>query len=208
MKTRFSIVLGIIVLVATSAFAQERTRLEASADFSYLHFVPQNNNIVQPFNLWGGGGSAVYYIFGRLGIKADLQGYASTTHSFAFAPGSLVCPAGCTGRASGNMFTYAFGPQFKVRIGPIEPFVEALGGGAHSNFYGNVFSNIGIRGTSPSNNAGLFIIGGGLDIKISHHFTVRPGEVDYVLTRFGNNFTLGNNNQSNVRYLAGAVFRF
>jgi hypothetical protein len=29
-----------------------------------------------------------------------------------------------------------------------------------------------------------------------------------VLTRFGNNFTGGNNNQSNFRYQAGVVFSF
>jgi hypothetical protein len=199
------------MLVATSAFAQETSKLEASVDFSYLHFVPQNNHIVQPFNVWGGGASAVYYLGGHLGIKADLQGYASTQQGFSFGPGSAFCPTGCSGRVEGNMFTYAFGPQFKFRVGRIEPFVEALGGGAHSNLYGSALRNCTgctTIGRSPSNNAALFIVGGGIDINLSSHITVRPGEVDYVLTRFGSAFTFGNNNQSNVRYLAGMVFRF
>jgi hypothetical protein len=211
MKTRLLTVLGIIVLVASSAFAQENSKVEASVDFSYFHFVPQNNHIVQPFNVWGGGGSLVYYL-GRLGIKADLQGYASTTQTFSFPSGSAFCPTGCSGKAQGNMFTYAFGPQFKIFRGHrIEPFVEALGGGAHTNLYGSALRNCTGCTTiarSPSNNAALFMIGGGIDFKLSPHITVRPGEVDYVLTRFGSAFTQGNNNQSNVRYLAGAVFRF
>jgi outer membrane protein OmpA-like peptidoglycan-associated protein len=33
-------------------------------------------------------------------------------------------------------------------------------------------------------------------------------QFDYLLTRFGNAFTAGNNNQSNFRYQAGVVFRF
>jgi len=35
-----------------------------------------------------------------------------------------------------------------------------------------------------------------------------PVQVDYVLTRFGNGFTSGNQNQSNFRYQAGIQFRF
>ena len=210
MKTRCATLFGIIMLVATSAFAQENSKLEASVDFSYMHFVPQNNHIVQPFNLWGGGGSLVYY-FGRLGIKADLQGYATTTQRFAFGSGSSFCPTVCTGNAQANLFTYAFGPQYKFHVGRIEPFVEALGGGAHSNLFGNALRNCTgctIIGRSPSNNAALFIVGGGIDINLTSHITVRPGEVDYVLTRFGSAFTQGNNNQSNIRYQAGIVLRF
>lgn len=95
-------------------------------------------------------------------------------------------------------------------MGRIEPFVEALGGGAHSNFYGNVFHNCTgcFVSRNPSNDAGMFIVGGGIDVEISPRISVRPGEVDYVLTRYGNDFTRGNNNQSNVRYQAGIVFRF
>ena len=211
MKTRCAILLGIIMLVSTSAFAQETSRLEASVDFSYLHFVPQNNNLVQPFNAWGGGGSAVYYLLHHLGIKADLQGYATTTQNFRLAPGTAFCPTGCSGRAQANLFTYAFGPQFKFHMGRIAPFVEALGGGAHSNLFGNALRNCTgctIVGRNPSNNAGLFIVGGGIDINLTSRIAVRAGEVDYVLTRFGSAFTFGNNNQSNIRYLGGMTFRF
>ena len=52
------------------------------------------------------------------------------------------------------------------------------------------------------------MIGGGLDIPLSHSIAFRPVQVDYVLTRFGNGFTAGNQNQSNFRYQAGIQFRF
>jgi hypothetical protein len=210
MKIKYAIVLGIMILVGTSTFAQESQRGEVALDFSYIHFVPQNNNTINSVNLWGGGGSAVYYFFGGLGIKGEFEGYGAATRGFAFAPGSAICPAGCAGRASGDLFTYNVGPTLKLQRGHIQPFVEALFGGAHSNFYGSLFHNcVGcVVSKSPSNNAFDFIIGGGIDIKISQHFEVRPAEVDYLLTRFGNNFTAGNNNQSNFRYQAGVVFRF
>jgi hypothetical protein len=210
MKAKSAIVLGIMMLVGTSAFAQENSKGEVSLDFSYVHFVPQNNRIVSSANLYGGGGAGVYYFLGGLGIKGEFEGYGSSTKTFVFPAGSIVCPRGCAATASGNLFTYNVGPQIKFHRGPISPFVEALFGGAHSNFYGNVFHNcIGcVISKSPSNNAFDFIIGGGIDFKIGQRFAVRPVEVDYLLTRFGNNFTQGNNNQSNFRYQAGVVFRF
>ena len=86
-------------------------------------------------------------------------------------------------------------------------------GGAHSNVNGNLVQACGVDCTfntsrSPSNNAFDFIIGGGIDIPVTHVIAIRPVELDYVLTRFGNSFTAGNNNQSNFRYQAGVVFRF
>ena len=37
---------------------------------------------------------------------------------------------------------------------------------------------------------------------------IQPAQVDYVLTRFGDGLTKGNQNQSNLRYNGGLVFRF
>src|SRR5215472_13778446 len=61
---------------------------------------------------------------------------------------------------------------------------------------------------TPSNNAWDFVIGGGLDIPLSKNFSIRPAQFDFVLTRFGNGFTGGNNNQSNFRYNGGVVIRW
>jgi hypothetical protein len=53
-----------------------------------------------------------------------------------------------------------------------------------------------------------FLIGGGIDIPVTPKIAIRPVQFDYLLTRFGNAFTAGNNNQSNFRYQAGVQFRF
>jgi hypothetical protein len=102
------------------------------------------------------------------------------------------------------------GPVFKLRTPHVQPFVEAMFGGAHSNVNGNLEKDctgcVVVR--SPSNNAFDFILGGGIDIPITKSISVRPVELDFVLTRFGNAFTKGNNNQSNLRYQAGVVFSF
>jgi opacity protein-like surface antigen len=99
----------------------------------------------------------------------------------------------------------------KFRTTHVEPFVETLFGGAHSNFYGNLYKNCpgcAVATKSPSNNAFDFLIGGGVDIPVNSKIAIRAGQFDYLLTRFGNDFTKGNNNQSNFRFQAGVQFRF
>ena len=211
MKLKRAVFLGCILLFGSVAFAQDPPRIEVPLDYSYMRFNPENSNIVSSFSLNGGGGGAAFYITRFLGIEADLQGYGSTTKSFTFPPGRVTaCPGGCTVTAQGNLFTYNIGPIVKLRTPHFEPFVEALFGGAHSNVFGNLYHNcVGcIISKSPSNNAFDFIIGGGIDIPFHEHIAFRPIQVDYVLTRFGNAFTAGNQNQSNFRYVGGVVFRF
>ena len=100
-------------------------------------------------------------------------------------------------------------PVVKFRAEKFEPFAEVLFGGAHSSFYGNLCKQLATCvDNNPSNNAFDFVLGGGLDIPLSHSIAFRPVQVDYVLTRFGNGFTSGNQNQSNFRYQAGIQFRF
>jgi hypothetical protein len=215
MKIRAAILSVIVLLFGTMAFAQDNPKAEILFDYSYIHANPQNNNIIQPFSLNGGGGGAAFYFNRHIGIEFEFEGYGSDTHSFTIPAGNAACPGAtnCLITAQGNLFTYNIGPIIKARKKHFEPFVEALFGGAHSNFYGNLFSDCNtITGCvaaskSPSNNAFDFIIGGGIDIPLTKHFTIRPIQADYLLTRFGNGFTGGNNNQSNFRYQAGILFR-
>lgn len=109
-----------------------------------------------------------------------------------------------------NLFTYNVGPVVKFRTPHVQPFVEAMFGGAHSNVDANLMKDCTgcVILKSPSNNAFDFILGGGIDIPITKSISFRPVELDFVLTRFGNAFTNSNNNQSNLRYQAGLAFNF
>ena len=204
--------LGIVLLSGTAALAQDHPRVEVPLNYSYMRFNPENSNIVSAFSLNGGGGGVTVYVTHSFGISAEFSGYSSLTKTFVFpqTPNS-PCPLGCTVTADGNLFTYNVGPVFKHRSQHFEPFVEALFGGAHSNTYQNLFKacqNICTTTNNPSNNAFDFVIGGGLDIPVGHSIAIRPAQVDFVLTRFGNSFTKGNQNQSNFRYNGGIVIRF
>jgi hypothetical protein len=196
MKKAFLI--GFVLLFGSAAFAQSDTKMEVSANYSYMRFNPQNSNIISSFSLNGGGGAFSYFFTDMIGIKAEFEGYGSTTRTLV-ATGTNV---------QANLFTYNVGPVIKYRQGKFQPFGEVLFGGAHSNAYVNLCNASGGCIGSPSNNAFDFIIGGGLDIPVTKSISIRPAEVDFVLTRFGNNFTGGNNNQSNFRYQAGVVFSF
>src|SRR5271157_4184755 len=212
MKIRGVLILGIVLLFGSAAFAQDDHKIEVTGNYSYIHANPQNNNIIPTFSLNGGGGSGAFYFSQYIGIVGEFEGYGSYTHNFTIN-NSTYCPTPCTVSAQGNLFTYNVGPIFKYRTSHFEPFGEVLFGGAHSNFYGNVYKGCLDSGClaankTPSNNAFDFIIGGGVDIPVSPKITIRPVEFDYMLTRFGNAFTGGNNNQSNLRYQAGIQFRF
>lgn len=215
MKLRSSLMLGVVLLFGTAAFAQDYAKVEVPMQYSYMRANPENSNIVGGFSLNGGGGGVTVYINHYLGITGEFNGYMSLTRTFVFPAGAVSpCPAGCTAKASADLFTYNVGPVFKYRSEHFEPFVETLFGGAHSNTYNNIFHSVCVNPgvctvtNNPSNNAWDFVIGGGLDIPITKNFAVRPAQFDFVLTRFGNSFTAGNTNQSNFRYNGGIVFRW
>ena len=202
-----------VFLAGVAGWAQEYPQAEAGFDYSYARYAP-SAAYTQGHSLNGGGGSFVYNIAEYLGLKADFQGYGSTTTHFVIPPGvSSKFPGGGTGNVQGNLFTYLFGPQLKVRIPKIQPFAHLLFGGAHSNVYGNAFKTIcqptvGACAFSktPSGNAFAMAFGGGVDIPIGKRVSVRPAEIDYLLTNFNNPFN--NGVQNNFRYSGGINFNF
>jgi hypothetical protein len=212
MKMRSISMLGILLLFGTAALAQDYAKVEVPLGYSYMRFNPENSNIVSGFSLNGGGGGVTVFVNHALGFTAEFNGYGSLSKTFAFpATANSPCPAGCTVKADATLFTYNVGPVLKYRSPHFEPFVEVLFGGAHSNTYQNLLKACQTSCTTsanPSNNAWDFVMGGGLDIPVTKSFAIRPAQFDFVLTRFGNSFTKGNQNQSNFRYGAGMVFRF
>lgn len=214
MKFRNTILLAATLLSGTVAFAQEETqRVEVFGEYSYLRFnptLPHLNN--RSFN--GGGGGATFNITRYFGIKGELMGYGST--SFTTTVGApIVTPKGTvpagTFNSQGNMFTYLFGPVVKLPLSRITPFGEVLFGGSNTNGYANLSKSI-IAGGGTINATGTqhpftMAFGGGLDVHINHNFSIRPIELDWILSRYTNPLT-STNNQNSFRYTAGFVYRF
>ena len=140
MRITNAIVFAAIFLLGVAVWAQEYPKVELGADYSYARFGPSFPNS-QGHSLNGGGGSAVYNFNDYVGIKMDLQGYGSTETGFLI-PSSTNFPGGAKGNVQGNLFTYLFGPQVKVRAHKVQPFGHLLFGAAHTNVYGNAFKTI------------------------------------------------------------------
>jgi hypothetical protein len=190
-----------LLFVGLAAWSQDFPRAEVAADYSYSRFYPVAAG-TQSLSLNGGGGALVVNVTKYFGIKMDLQGYGSNNITWTNTAGSVF-------KAQGNLFTYMFGPQIKFRTPKFQPFAHYLLGGAHSNVYGNLTkacAGFCTTSGSPAGDAFAMAIGGGIDIPISKNFQFRPVEMDYLMTRFTNQFN--NSSQSNFRYSAGINFTF
>jgi hypothetical protein len=209
MKIRTVLLVGAALLMGRTVFAQEYPKWEIPVDYTYAR---GNGARIKPFSLNGGGGGIVYNFNRYFGIKGDLQGYGSTTRTFNDL--LIVNPNGTTTvlpsvSVQGNLFTYMGGPQLRLPTHTIKPFAEFLFGGAHTNTYTNLIKTTGAS-VGPNNNAFAMAIGGGFDIRLSKTISLRPFQMDYLLTRFGTSLIQGGapQNQNNFRYSAGINFTF
>jgi hypothetical protein len=109
------------------------------------------------------------------------------------------------------MFTYLFGPVVKIPTSRVTPFAELLFGGSNSNGYANLSRSVDAGGgtiaAAGTQHPFTMALGGGLDWHLNKNFSIRPIEIDYILTRYTNPFS-STNNQNSFRYSAGVVFKF
>lgn len=193
--------LSLLLLTAGVSVAQNYPQFEVPLGFSLVNIHPEALN---SFNLFGGGGGLVYNFSPLIGIKADVMGYAQGGNQH-FVEGGHV-----SGNVSGNLFTYLFGIQVKKHNGKIQPFGEALFGGAHTNFYANICKIIGCGADNGGNSGFAMEYGLGLDVPLTKSIQLRPVEVDYLYTRFGSNVISFNasHSQNNFKYVGGVNFTF
>ena len=118
------------LILGSVAYAQEGPKAEITGYYSYFRFNPENSGTLNSHSLNGGGADIAFFFTQMIGIKAEFGGYQSS--KITYTNGSSIATA------SANLFTYNVGPVVKVRANKFEPFAEALFGGAHSSFYGNL----------------------------------------------------------------------
>jgi len=175
-----------VSLFPSAAYAQDTPKFDVFAGYSYVRENPSTSG-VDGFNLHGGSASIAYNVNHWLSAVADFGGYHSNN----------ILGTG----VDGTLSTYLFGPRISYhRDSRITPFGQVLFGVAH------IGGSNGLA-FSTSNNSFAMTIGGGVDVKLSHHFSVRPAQVDYLLTRF-NEFATGAQSQNNLRVSTGVVFHF
>jgi outer membrane immunogenic protein len=187
MKLRIVVsVLVFISLCSGIAHAQETPKVDVFAGYSYVRENPGPAS-GDSFSLNGGSASVTYHIKDWVSAVADFGGYHN---------GSILG----TG-VDGTLSTYLFGPRVSYRsYRHFTPFAEALFGVAHAG------ASIA-GGASGSQNAFAMAIGGGVDYRINNRFSLRPLEVDYLMTRFPEG-TPNHQTQNNLRASTGMVIHF
>ena len=174
-------------------------KAEIAFGYSFINVHPDFPQI-SSYNVNGGGASFVYNVTHLIGIKAEFMDYTG-------GGGAQLRKYGYTGNVSGNLFTYEFGPQIKKHSGRYQPFGEALFGAGHTGTYATIYNAIhGIQAAGNSNNAFAMELGGGLDIPLSRRVSIRPVEVDYLLTQFSANNVKAT--QNNFKYMLGLNIGF
>jgi peptidoglycan-associated lipoprotein len=177
-----------LAIMAPAAAAQSITGLEIAANYTYVHSnAPPGGCGCFSFN--GGGGSAAWHFNSNFAVVGDFAVvHANNYDASGFSP---------------TITLYLFGPRFTYPIaeGRFIPFAQVLAGGAHAS--GGYFPS-GIA-SSTSANAFALTAGGGLDIAIVKHISLRAAQVEYFYTGFPNGV---NGRQNNLRVSAGLVFHF
>jgi flagellar motor protein MotB len=126
-----------------------------------------------------------------------------------------------------TLTNFLFGPRITpVRTSRVRPFFDILFGGVHGSTSAAVAGLLnnasqlpaGVPTPTPgqpvtlravaAQTAFAMTVGGGLDIKISHHVSFRPVNLDYYLMRLQNLRSLNDNNQHALRYSTGFNFTF
>ncbi len=153
-----------------------------------------------------GGSASIAFNFNRyLGLVGDFGGFGDTRLQLT-GPGANP-PR--TADSSGTAFTYLFGPRLSFRkYERITPFAQALFGGVHA-------SEVTLSGCTgalctplPSQNAFAMTAGGGLDVNVQRHLSIRVVQAEYLMTRFADVTTNASKSQNDIRLSAGLVFRF
>lgn len=187
MKLRIVVsVLALLTICGGTAYAQETPKVDIFAGYSYVRENPGTSG-AGSFSLNGGSASVTYHVKDWVSAVADFGGYHNGN----------ILGAG----VDGTLSTYLFGPRVSYRsYRHFTPFAEALFGVAHAG------ASIA-GGSLGSQNAFAMTIGGGVDYRLTNRFSLRPLQVDYLMTRFPEG-TPNNQTQNNLRASTGIVIHF
>jgi hypothetical protein len=174
----------------------------------YTHFGTVANETVagnRMVGLNGGSTSLALNLNRYVGLVGDFGGYANSklqlTGSGANQPLDVD--------SSGRVYTYLFGPRVSFRNSTrVTPFVQALFGGVHAGAV--TVSNCSSSCVPlPAQDAFAMTAGGGLDIGLTRHISLRAVQAEYMMTRFSPVPSGGSTtSQNDLRLSTGILFRF
>jgi len=200
--------------VATAPVPRARHHKVPRAELflGYSRFGTFSNNTVAGNRMVGlnGGSASIAFNFNRyLGIVGDFGGYDDSQLQLTGTGVNQPIVA----NSSGTAYTYLFGPRLSFRNETrLTPFVQVLAGGVHAS----AVTVNGCAGTGctvlPVQSSFALTGGGGLDIRLTHHISIRAVQAEYMLTRFpgvANGVATGTSaSQNDLRLSTGLLFGF
>jgi len=214
MKTCLSVV-GVLVLFAMAAVAQDVPRVETF--IGYVYHRANSATDVPAFSMNGGRGEVAVNFNKWVGFVMDM----GAVHN---------------GNISGyntdtTLSHYLFGPRVSLRYSRVRPYFQMLWGGGHLGTSTAVNLQLPPTATNPiyipgqgelpvgpgepitgrlvaSQTAFAMTLGGGLDVKINKWASFRPIALEWMMTRLQNMRSLNDNNQHHLRYSTGINFTF
>lgn len=178
----FACAVGITTVAVHAQSTAAHDRPEVAIAYNYVHSnAPAGGCGCFSLN---GGSATVAFPLHRAGLS--LVGDISATHAGSIS--STAQDLTLTTFTAGIRYSL---PPMHTRL---RPFAEVLVGGAHGS--GSLVSS----GASFAS-----LLGGGVDLRATHRFSLRLVEADYLVTTFDNG---SNNHQNNLRIATGVVLHF
>ena len=213
MKKR-SCLLALALIAGSIARAQDHPKAEAFFGYDFTRVNSATD--VPAFSANGGAGQFVVNLSKHFGFVSELGSVHNGNISGEHIDTTLT--------------DFLFGPRVNLRYSRFTPFFHILLGGVHGSTstqvqaalppgvsqpiylpgiptIPNPGTAVTLRGTA-SQTAFAWAPGGGIDIKLSHHVSFRPIELDYYMMRLQNLRSKEDNNQHCLRYMAGLNFTF
>jgi opacity protein-like surface antigen len=208
MLRQFMFVLCAMALLAVVAAAQETPKFEVFGGYSYVRFA-------NDLNMHGGEVSVTGNFTRYLGIEAAYSGHAGSVSSdqLELPPGPIF-PGGpfVSFDADSRLHTFLAGPKLALRGSRVTPYAHALFGVAHTNGDADITffdagDQIGSVFSQHFSETGFgMALGGGVDLKVTDHVSVRLVQADYLRTQLDQDRASGG--QNNARISTGIVFTF
>jgi opacity protein-like surface antigen len=208
-------VIGAAAWLVWTAAAEEVPKAETFLGYTYVR--AKSGDTVPSYSQNGGSGQFIYnlnrWISGVLDVGAvhngNFSGFQIDNTAINFMAGPRVSL-----RRWSRFTPYAqavFGGVYRAASSRIDGFAASIPqiiivgnlGGAVTVPDQPITSRIHTDQT-----AFAMAVGGGVDVKISRRFYVRPAAVDYYRTHLKNIRTFGDDVQNNLRYSAGVAFMF
>jgi hypothetical protein len=180
-------------------------RTELFLGFSHFQAVPALKTGNRMVGLNGGSATVAFNLNRYLGLVADFGGYGDTQLRLTGAEGAPPRVAA----ASGAAYTYLSGPRLSYRkYNRITPFAQVLFGGVHATEVTLSGCTGSLCSPLPTQNSFAIAAGGGFDIGVLRHVSVRAIQAEYIMTRFGDLSTEMSTTQNDLRLSSGLVLHF